>query len=170
MCRSRSKIVKYMIKDPDCKNKTWHRKELEELIIKKIFSFTLNKDYKENKKKKGEKKKESLIIEKKIKKIEQKINKLLELYTTEDMTGIKEISTSISTLHKEKKSLEEYRKEILKAEEETPEKKDMENYINSISDRWEKSTLQEQRLMLESLIKKIIIKDEEIEVIWAWSM
>jgi len=90
--------------------------------------------------KKTEKKKESLIIEKKIKKIEKKITKLLELYTDEEMSGIKEISKSISKLDNEKKSLETYRKEVLKDEEKPRKKKDITKYISSISHVWEKST------------------------------
>lgn len=156
-CYSRSKTTKHMIKDPGCKNKIWSMEQLDRIIEREISrKFTITPKRKEKKEKKDNKKE---IIEKKITEIEKKINKLLDLYQIDGLS-INEITEKIKKLHDEKKTLQEN----IEIQEEEKEEVNFEE----LKKQWELSdfSLQEKRIFIEKIIKKIVLNGDRWEIHW----
>jgi site-specific DNA recombinase len=102
-CYSRTKIARWMIKDHNCKNKTWRMEELDGIVTDCILRLSLDKEYLKQVKKKPVKKDNTKpLIEKKILQLDKQIDKLLDLYQVEEVSNIKKIGERISLLHKEK--------------------------------------------------------------------
>lgn len=146
----------HMIKNPDCKNKSWKVEDLEAIIEREIerkFSIIPKKNKKEviNNNKKE-------VIEKKIAEIEKKINKLLDLYQIDGL-AITEITEKIKKFHEEKRGLQERLKE-------PEEEKEVD--LKEFKERWNLKdlTLKERRFFLEKIIKKIVINGDKCQIYW----
>lgn len=163
-CYSRAKII-HMIKDPNCRNKTWKMEKLDSIIEKKILHLSIEEfSVKPPIEKKPNRGKE--IIEKQIEELNKKINKLLDLYQMDSTIEIKEIGERIRSLHEEKKALEETLKKYKEEKEPVVISKEFKNFLTAIPEKWKNSDLQGKRRILEALIEKIVLKDEEVKIVW----
>jgi len=163
-CYSRTKM-ECMIKDPNCKNKPWREEKLNSIIEKKILHLSIE-EFKVKPPEKKEPVRGKKIIEKRIEDLNKKINKLLDLYQVDSTAEIKEIGERIRNLHEEKKALEENLKNYKEEKEPAIINKEFKNFLTAIPEKWKKSDLQEKRRILEVLIEKIVIKSEEVKIVW----
>lgn len=105
ICYSRSKNDKKMIKDPNCKNKTYRDHVLEEIIFNEIRKLKTDPNYFKAIKSSVDNSARKKMIEKRIVQIDGQVSKLMDLYTlgTIDINAIK---AKMNPLSDEKKSLE----------------------------------------------------------------
>lgn len=166
VCYSRSKTKKYMIKDPNCKNKNWPRDELDRLVEKEVFRLTTDERYLESiLEDKPMHQDDSETILKRIEGIDKQISKLIDLYQYETIPA-DELGRRIEKLHNERNSLQQQ----LKPKEEEPNF-DIQNIlvlINNLENIWQNATTDEKRGILTSLIDRILIFDERVEIEWGF--
>lgn len=105
ICYSRSKGDKKMIKDPNCKNRTYRDRDLEAIVFGEIRKLKTDPSYYDRLKTSKDNTSTQKMLEKRIDQLNNQINKLMDLYTlgTIDLNVIK---AKIKPLSDEKSSLE----------------------------------------------------------------
>lgn len=153
-CYSRSKGDKKYILDPDCKNKKWKINELDALVIEYISQLCFEEPA-PGKKTLVKKDYSGRILE-----IEKQLLSLIDLY---QVGGISHevISNKIQLLAKEKNALLEKMQE---AKELPVEAKDCPFFKDKFLALIEKGNLPERRTCLASIVDKIVINDEHIDI------
>lgn len=169
-CYSRTKQIKSMIKDPNCKNKHWKASELEEKIdfqIRELLSSPeMAAEIAASKPKKATvSSKKNTSVEKRIREIDKQINKLMELYQQDNIPP-EVLGESINKLYNEKTVLQNT---IEPAEE--PEVMPFnlaEELISNAADIWDFADEAQKRRIMQSLISKIVLTDDDVKIEWAF--
>jgi len=163
VCYSRGKTDKRKIKDPNCKNKKWPIKELDELVKNEILNLDFDKSFFIN-----AKDKESFpsphAINERINEIDRQINRIIDLYQIGSFT-LDQISERIEKLKKERDALLKNQSDF-KIKVCTKESSDIFSYCKYV---FTEGTLDEQRLLVRSLIDYISINNDQLEFHWSFS-
>jgi site-specific DNA recombinase len=166
-CYSRAKSNKRMIKDPTCKNPSFNTQKLDAIILGEIRKLAIDKDYFNN------------IIEgsdiqdpeanitalkDRIKKIDQQINKLIDLYQLGNI-DFNIINEKIEKLSKEKQTIED---EIDNFNDVTPNMNinEAKRIIASLPEILDNGDREQIKSVVHSLIESILIYDDAIEINW----
>jgi len=161
-CYSRGKTDKRKIKDPNCKNKKWPIKELDKLIKGEILNFEFDKTFFISKKNKDPLSNVDTINQR-INKIDKQINKIIDLYQISSIST-NQISERIAKLKKEREILCKS-KNAPKIEDSNVSVIDTSLYLKYV---FTNGTLDEQRLLVRSLINHISINDNELDFHWSF--
>lgn len=160
-CYSVTKSVKRMVKDPNCNNENWDMAALEQVVYENIKKLSISKDFKSLKKNKSN---ESNIIQSEVSKIDEKLSNLMDLYSIGGIP-LDILTKKITTLQDRKNKLESSIDKI---------------NINPISPQvaidisknlisfWDGMNIGKKRNMLRSLIKKITLNDNTVEIEWVF--
>ena len=166
-CYSRSKQILKMVKDPKCKNRNWKAEELEPKIEEKIREL-LRSPYIVEELAAASKPKESVPIKnieiaKRVREIDRQISKFMELYQRDDIPT-EVLSESINKLYNEKLALQA----SLEPEPvETTAPFDLvQELIADAAQIWDFADELQKRRILQSLIRRITLKDNDIEIEW----
>lgn len=170
VCYSRNKSAKRMIKTADCSNKNWVRTKLEEVvsgeITKLLFTDKYYETLRKNKAKKPIKKnRNETELQKKIASLDVQIGKFMDLFG-EDVIPAETLSQRIEKLHHEKTLLKE---ELDKLSNHSPFSQNsapIENLLSELSLLWDCATEAERRFVVQSLVKKIVIRGDSVEIEW----
>lgn len=164
-CYSRTKQMPKMVKDPNCKNKYWNVKELERLVDAKIravlHSPELAKELAKPQKKVAVADNRNAEIEKRIRAIDRRIAKLMELYQNDDIpTQI--LGDNINKLYLEKTALEK----TLEPEKESDVMPfDLaEELLANAAQIWDFADDDQKRRIMQTLVNRIIIDGENITI------
>ena len=167
-CYSRSKKVKKMIKDPNCKNKNYRMLDLDYVIIEAITHLALDPDYidqvRENKPHNDVSDKIK-TINAEIDSISSQISNLMDLYSLGGMPlevinqKVTALNTTKTALEKELDSLN-----VPDTDDAGMTNEQIQNLADLINDK--DLTLDEKREIVQSLIYYIEIDDEDIVVHW----
>lgn len=167
-CYSRNKKMKSMIKDPNCKNKTYRMLDLDTAIINEITQLSFDTDYvdevRENKPVNDVNAKIK-TISKEIEGITSQISNLMDLYSLGSMP-IEIINQKVSALNETKIALEKELESL-----DVPDTDDVgmtTEEIQTLADVMndENLTLQDKRDIVQALIYYIEIDDEDIYIHW----
>jgi site-specific DNA recombinase len=166
-CHSRHKKIRSMIKDPNCKNKSYRVHEFDEIIFNEIRKFAIDPEYIKQVKKESEKNddvQQIHAIEKQIKSINSQISRFMDLYGLGkyDMHELDEKTTPLNEqrtkLKRELERLQESSKRITEPE--------VLKLVESFDEVIEKGDLQDRRFIIEQLIDRIIIDGDVITIKW----
>ena len=167
-CYSRTKQIKAMIKDPDCQNKNWKGDELESAVdarIREILNnLNLVRDIMSHKPEKVQPT-ESTKLEKRIAEIDKQINKLMGLYQKDEIPP-EILGEQINQLYTEKVTLQETLPKEEKSEEVPFDL--VEALIENASQIWDFADESQKRRILQSLIKRIVLTDDNIDIEWSF--
>ncbi len=159
VCYSRDKSKKHLVKDLACKNEPVWDFEIEDIILKDLFSARLKKSA-ELKAKNPEKSVLGILEERKAA-LEKKLKKLYNLYSE----GEDEIL--LSTISDVKKELDFALKQIDEEKLSKTEQKrliDAKKKLDTLKETWEFMTLREKKNIIRSLIEKIVISPESVSI------
>lgn len=169
-CYSRSKKSKKMIKDPNCKNKTWKMKELDDLVINEIRKLALAPEYIENAKHKKNEHSDDAhkieILEKEIKNVEAQISRFMDLYGIGKFT-IEQVSGKVDPLNEQKRALEKELNALTSTGEELTEEEIIE-YVKSFEEALALGDFDKTRAIIETLIHYIEIDNEDVYIHWTF--
>lgn len=155
-----------MIKSKDCKSKGYQRDRLNQLVINEICKLSADPDRisKLQNKSTSTNKDNTVVLKNRLSDIDKQIGKLLDLYQLGSI-DISKISVRIEELNKEKdnltKELEEQKMPLpqLSVEETL-------NILSSAESVFQNGTPEEQQALVRSLIKKIILNGDSMEIHW----
>ena len=167
-CYSRGKSCsKTMIKDPNCKNKSWNTKDLDKLVLDEIKKLVADPDYIDtiiDDKTVIDEVDDEQVIRDRIIEIDKQISKLVDLY---QIGGIdfNVINEKIISLNEEKSTLEfELDNEPISTPQLSLE--DTKQILTTFSEIVDSATFEELKDLVHSLIDGIIINGEDVEIHW----
>jgi site-specific DNA recombinase len=172
-CYSRGKTAPHMVKDPNCKNKSWKLPDLDAIVNNKIRQVALDKKFFSqlvNKKRAAHEeqpKDEQSIIQKKIADINKQIGKLMDLYQL-DSIPVETVSERIEALHKEKTSLRDHLSEIPGTAASDFDLEGVKVILHDISLVWDNADIDQKRLLMRPLINRVILIEEDVDVEWSF--
>lgn len=166
-CYSRTKQIKSMVKDPNCKNRNWKAEDLEPRIDAKIRARLRSPDLM------GELAAErppapadnrNADIEKRIRDIDKQIARLMELYQRDDIPPDL-LGDNINKLYNEKTALQAALEPV---EEQESVSLDLARaLLEDAAAVWDFADEAQKRRIMQSLIKKIVLTDDDIDIQWA---
>lgn len=168
-CYSRTKQMKNMIKDPNCQNKIWRAQDLEPIIEEKILALLRNPKIAEElaagKPKAAAPVSKNTDIERRIREIDRQIGKLMELYQQDDIPP-ELLGEKINRLYGEKTALEN---SIAPVEETNAMPLDLvAELITNAAEIWDFADENQKRRILQSLISRIVLTDDQVDIEWAF--
>lgn len=157
-CYSQQKSKPKYIKDPNCKNKRWDTFEVEDAVLEELFKMSLDID---------------LFIKTfniatvnvknelkaRLEEIKKQINNLLNFIASG--IAVEETNKKITELEKEKMIIEE---KLISSDQKEKDNKVSLNMITSLKTTWFDMDFDEQRRIIEHLIDKVVVKDNEISI------
>lgn len=164
-CNSRTKKVSYLIKDPNCKNTTWKMNELDNLVFDEIKKLAIDPDYINEIKASKTEDERPKIIKAEIKKIEDQIARLMDLYTIGEMP-LDLLQDRIHGLNDQKLKLETEINNIIKANNEKLSHAETVQLVQSFGDILARNNYDEIRTVIAALIEKIVIDGDNITIRW----
>jgi site-specific DNA recombinase len=175
-CYSRAQTVKKMAKAEKCDNKIWRMDDLERIIEGEVTHLFANPSYvgklfqRKAKEKKLSKsvRSEADVIKDKISDLDKQIGKLMDLYQTDQIpTDI--LSSRIDKLYRDKLTSAEALNNI---EPQLPPKdydvEGVSEMLGDLSTIWDTAEQSDKRLILETLIDRILIDGENIKIEWSF--
>lgn len=170
-CYSRNKKVKKMIKDPNCKNKNWKMKELDQLIFDEIKKFAIDPKYmqtvKDKKKTTSDEPNKIDIIENEIAKIDEQISRFMDLYGIGKFT-IDQVSSKVDPLNDTRRNLQK-ELETLNAESGRLTPEEALEIIADLQEALEIGDFTDIRTLIETLIYYIEIDNDDIYIHWKFA-
>lgn len=168
-CYSRTKQMKNMIKDPNCQNKIWRAQDLKPIIEEKILALLRNPQIAEElaagKPKAAVPVSKNTDIERRIREIDRQIGKLMELYQQDDIPP-ELLGEKINRLYSEKTALEN---SIAPVEETNAMPLDLvAELITNAAEIWDFADENQKRRILQSLISRIVLTDDQVDIEWAF--
>ncbi len=157
-CYSQQKSKPRYIKNPNCNNKRWDTFEVEDAVLEELFKMSLDLDL-------FKKTFNIATINVKneyrgrIEEITKQINNLLNNIASG--IAVEETNNKISELEKEKENIEE---KLIESDQKEKDNKVSLNMIKNLKATWFDMDFDEQRRIIEHLIDKVIVNDNEINI------
>lgn len=165
-CYSRSKKMKEMIKDPNCKNKNYRVETLDLVVLNEIYKLSIDPEYinqVREEKPISDFTEKIKVINEEIEKIDAQISKLMDLYALGSI-DLDFISNKVTALNESKTAL---KKELdalnVPAKVDTLKTEQVQDIASMMN---ENLTLEDKRNIIQSLIYYIEIDNEDILIHW----
>jgi site-specific DNA recombinase len=169
-CYSRRKSCRSMIKDPNCKNKTWRMESLDNLVLEEIKKLAFDPNFyheiKQDNYSEDDRTKEN-IIKKEISKIDAQKSRFMDLYGVGEFT-MEEVQAKVAPLNEQKSKLQAELKKITDGKS-TMTEEDVYEIVKDFDGIMERNVYAEIRLMIESLIDEIEIDNEDVKIYWKFA-
>ena len=157
-CYSQQKSKPKYIKDPNCKNKRWDTFEVEDAVLEELFKMSLDIDlFKKTFNIASVNVKNELKA--RLEEIKKQINNLLNFIASG--IAVDETNKKITELEKEKIVIEE---KLLSSDKKEKDNKVSLNMITNLKATWFDMDFDEQRRIIEHLIDKVVVNDNEINI------
>lgn len=152
VCYSKQTSKPYLIHDPLCKSENVWADEVEDEVLRDIFSISLEK----------EEEKEEVVVEKTPKsvRLERKLKRLYELWSDGDdalMSVIEETKLKLDRAIKEENEKKE------RGVKRSKKKENLKN-ITNLKDVWETITVGERRTIIRSIVERIVVTSGKINI------
>lgn len=169
MCYSKSKKVKRMIVDPNCNNKVYKTDELEAIVFGEIRKLGTDPDYLEKIREEITQEREAdesiQVIKKEIESLTSQISKFMDLYSINKLT-LQEVDDKITPLSEKRDRLETDLRTLTRPSDGSLSPEEAEELIDSFGDILDRGELDEIRLTLTTLIRKIVITGDDVVIYW----
>ena len=157
-CYSQQKSKPKYIKDPNCKNKRWDTFEVEDAVLEELFKMSLDIDlFKKTFNIATVNVKNELKV--RLEEIKKQINNLLNFIASG--IAVDETNKKITELEKEKEMIEE---KLISSDQKEKDNKVSLNMITNLKTTWFDMDFDEQRRIIEHLIDKVVVKDNEVSI------
>ena len=166
-CYSRHKKVKCMVKDPNCKNKTYRMQELDKIVFDEIRKLAIDPEYIKNVKKETEKNdevKKIKTIENQIKSIGNQLSRFMDLYGL-GTYSLEELDEKTKPLTVQRTKLKK-ELERLQADSKRITEDQIMQLVSSFDEVLALGDLHETRSIVDALIERIDIDGDDITIHW----
>lgn len=166
-CNSRTKRRTYLVHDPNCKNKHWDIDELTAQVFGEIKKLATDPDYLVKIKASKIEDERPAVIQKEIKKIDDQIDRLIDLYSVGQMP-VDILQDRIHVLNEQKNKLESEIEEIKRENEKKLSQAETMQIVNSFDEVFQRGDFDEIRTVVAALIDRIEIDNDDITIHWAF--
>ncbi|PEL22506.1 recombinase family protein [Bacillus toyonensis] len=150
ICRAKRFPAEYKER---CMNKTWSRKKLEDVVIDQMRDLTVSKYHEQKKEKK-------INYEKLIKDIDRRMERLLDLFTTNTNTSRQLLEKQMEKYNSEKEKL------ILQQQSSEQDISISNETIVKTLQSYNSLEFKDKQILINNFIEQIYIDNENVEVIW----
>lgn len=154
-------------KEERCKNKNWKTNVIEDKILNEIRKLSLEPDTFVVETRENENEAQINIINNRIKEVENKISKLMDLYSIGGM-DFNIVQDKINPLIAEKERLQITLRD-LEIKEDKMSKEEAVEIASSLCDIIDDSDTDEVQFLIRELIEKIVIDDEKVHIYWKFA-
>lgn len=168
VCYSRIKCSKALIKDPNCKNKNWPMEELDGIIFDEIRKLALDPEYFNQITEEKQDDNSMEVIKAEITKLDNQMSRLMDLYSLGTMP-LDQLQDKIHELNDKKTKLEQEIDAIILEQADDLSKEKTLKIINSFGEILERGDYDEIRGVIGSLIDRIDIDHENIDIHWTFA-
>lgn len=170
-CYSRCKKVKAMIKDPNCQNKNWYLKELDDLVLDEIRKLATDPEYIntiiKEKSKRAETPNKIDLIREEIENIDEQISRFMDLYGIGKFT-IDQVSGKVDPLNEQKRGLEQELNKLNAESGRVSEEETLE-ILESFGEILNGGELEEIQGAIETLISYIELDNDDVYIHWKFA-
>lgn len=169
-CHSRRKINRSMIKDPNCKNMNYVMETLDNMIfdeIRKLANDPAHVHKIRQEKFSDEQAKQEKILSKEIAKIDSQKSRFMDLYGLGEFT-LEEVQAKVAPLNKKKEKLA-HELELLSKGTATISEEEAIRILDTFEDVMDEGDFDQIRMLLNSLIEKIEIDNEDLDIYWKFA-
>lgn len=170
-CYSRSKKMRSLVKDPNCKNKNWKIAELEKVVFDEIQKLVVNPDYIRQVQKQRIEKSDAAdqikILRKEIKKIDEQISRFMDLYGIGQFT-IEQVMGKVDPLNVQRYALNNEIEKLSRTPGQLTEEEAL-KILDTVEDAFEGGDFKEIRHIVESLIRRIELDEENVYIHWTFA-
>ena len=161
--------VKKMIVDPTCKNKYYKTADLDEIVFSEIRKLGTDPEYLDKIREEITQEREAdesiRIIKDEIEALNNQVSKFMDLYSINRLT-LEEVDAKIAPLVDKRDKLETDLRILTKPAEDALTPEEVANMVDSFEDILDRNDLDEIRLTLTTLIRKIVITGDKVEIFW----
>ena len=161
ICYSRIKTNMDLVKDPWCKNKIWDMQELDNIVLSEISKLTIEPQVKTDV---HENTTMNVLIEER-KSLDSRILSIMDLYSVGSIP-IELLNKKISDLKEKKDKIDEQIHLISEQETNKLSQEEKEKAITSFKGILARGNFDEIRSVIELLINKIEIDDDDVIIYW----
>ena len=157
-CYSQQKSKPKFIKDPNCQNKRWDSFEIEDAVLESLFAMALD----ENLFRTNYKLTEVNVLEEyenRLIKVRKQIENLVNFIA--DDIAVEVTKKRLENLETEKETLEKEISDIKSKNEKNINKLDI---LKNLQSSWFNMTFDEQRLIIEHIVDKVIVTNNNIDI------
>ena len=157
-CYSQQKSKPKFIKDPNCQNKRWDSFEIEDAVLECLFAMALD----ENLFRTNYKLTEVNVLEEyenRLIKVQKQIENLVNFIA--DDIAVEVTKKKLENLETEKETLEKEISDIKSKNEKNLNKLDI---LKNLQSSWFNMTFDEQRLIIEHIVDKVIVTNNNIDI------
>lgn len=158
-CRNKYKAKRYQ--HETCKNTNWKMSELDDLIFEEIRKLKF-----ESPRKPRKMPDRTPQIKKRINDLEKQIDRLMELYTLQDMP-LDKVEKKLHEINDQKNKLEN---ELQTQKVQNTTLEDAKRLVSSFDDVLEHGSLDDVRTVIRSLIDHIEIDGEDVRIYWNFDL
>lgn len=167
VCYSRAKCDKKMVKNPNCKNKTYRDKDLEKIIYEEISKLKSEPTYIQELMESVDTSGKQKMIKKRIEQIESQVSKLMDLYSM-DGIDLSVVKAKMGPLNDERRSLEAELENLEEAEP-TMTAEEIVSVVDAFESVIESGDCYAIHAAISELIDHIVIDGEDIRIHWRFS-
>ena len=158
VCYSRDKSKPHLVKDENCDNPPMEASELENAVIEDLFMFSLKKENDSNES-------DTLSITDILKeKYEQNVKKLKRLYDLYAKSDDDILLDAIEELRAETEKSKNQLEDELQKNSKVKNKVKLKAQLETVRDTWEYMSKTEQRTVICSVVEKIILNGDEVNI------
>lgn len=169
-CHSRRKTNMAMVKDPNCKNKNYKMETLDEMIFDEIRKLANDPSHVHKIKQKNFSDDDNAkvkLIEKEIAKIDAQKSRFMDLYGVGEFT-MEEVQAKVAPLNKQKQNLA-HELELLNRGNASLSEEETLAILASFEDVVNEGDFEQIRLLLNTLIDKIEIDNDDVTIHWKFA-
>lgn len=174
MCYSRNPVNKSMVKDRNCKSKSWNKDELEAVIDYEVRNLIFDQDALDRLISKRREKvvapdDQQTVMARKLEQLDKQIERIMDLYQ-DGSIPVEILNERVKKLYAEREQLASAMGEVAVAADEQMSHGDIQEYLNSVSVIWDHADVAQKREILSVLVDKIYIgADNRVEIKWAFA-
>ena len=169
-CYSRRKTNRNMVTDPTCMNKNWKLDDLDQIVFDEIRKLAIDPSYVHMIRQKNcsdDDLSKEIVIKKEIAKIDYQKSRFMDLYGLGEFT-LDEVQRKVAPLNDQKKKLENELSSLASGKSALSED-DALKLIESFEDVINEADFEQTRLLINALIEKIEIDNEDITIHWKFA-
>lgn len=163
-CYSRHKKVKSMIKNPECKNKTYRISDLDSIIINEIMKLSVDSECLSENTPDTDKTQKINLMQKEINSIDDQISRLLDLYSL-GRFSVDQLDRKVVALQDLREKMQQEIENLQTPDTKMPRHEAME-IIRSFEDILKRNNFDEMKQVVDALIEKIMIDNDDITIYW----
>lgn len=166
-CNSQSKRTAAQVKDPNCRNQKWDIEDLTAQVLGEIRKLAIDPAYLESARSSGESENRPEVISAEIAKIENQINRLLDLYSMDNIPAAA-VQARINDLADQRERLEAEREAAENEKNDRITHEEIVKVIQSFEDVLARADFDETRMIIGELIDYIELDGSDVRIHWSF--